>query len=143
MHIHARIAAVRKNRYVILPVDFEEAWKVRCLFLFGAHHRRLYKSLTRLFFSSLQQTVKRADDTLEFCTSLLLTGNVILLIDLFTVRQVIGSFSFAAVVSRHTTSPPLSKSELTSIPQFFSCICILLDNISIFLFNSPPWREVW
>ncbi|KAH0827140.1 P-loop containing nucleoside triphosphate hydrolase protein [Lanmaoa asiatica] len=33
-------AAVRKNRYVILPVDFEEAWK---------------------------QTVKRADDTHEFC----------------------------------------------------------------------------
>ena len=24
-------AAVRKNRYVILPVDFEEAWKVCCL----------------------------------------------------------------------------------------------------------------
>jgi 26S proteasome regulatory subunit T3 len=23
--------AVRKNRYVILPIDFEEAWKVRCL----------------------------------------------------------------------------------------------------------------
>lgn len=27
--------AVRKNRYVILPVDFEEAWKVSCLYLFG------------------------------------------------------------------------------------------------------------
>jgi len=25
--------AVRKNRYVILPVDFEEAWKVGCLVL--------------------------------------------------------------------------------------------------------------
>lgn len=25
--------AVRKNRYVILPVDFEEAWKVSCLYL--------------------------------------------------------------------------------------------------------------
>lgn len=32
--------AVRKNRYVILPADFEEAWK---------------------------QTVKRTDETLEFC----------------------------------------------------------------------------
>ena len=29
------IKAVRKNRYVILPVDFEEAWKVSivCLYL--------------------------------------------------------------------------------------------------------------
>lgn len=26
------LAAVRKNRYVILPVDFEESWKVRCLY---------------------------------------------------------------------------------------------------------------
>lgn len=34
------IKAVRKNRYVILPADFEEAWK---------------------------QTVKRSDETLEFC----------------------------------------------------------------------------
>lgn len=30
-------AAVRKNRYVILPIDFEEAWKVRYLSLF-CHH---------------------------------------------------------------------------------------------------------
>ena len=30
-------AAVRKNRYVILPIDFEDAWKV-CLSLFGLHH---------------------------------------------------------------------------------------------------------
>ncbi|OJA14828.1 hypothetical protein AZE42_00781, partial [Rhizopogon vesiculosus] len=36
----AGLQAVRKNRYVILPVDFEEAWK---------------------------QTVKRSDDTHEFC----------------------------------------------------------------------------
>lgn len=28
------VPAVRKNRYVILPVDFEEAWKVSYLFLF-------------------------------------------------------------------------------------------------------------
>lgn len=26
--------AVRKNRYVILPIDFEEAWKVSCLVMF-------------------------------------------------------------------------------------------------------------
>lgn len=31
-------AAVRKNRYVILPVDFEEAWKVRYLAVLGVHH---------------------------------------------------------------------------------------------------------
>ena len=31
------LAAVRKNRYVILPIDFEDAWKV-CLFLFGSPH---------------------------------------------------------------------------------------------------------
>ena len=29
------LAAVRKNRYVILPLDFEEAWKVCYLLLFG------------------------------------------------------------------------------------------------------------
>ena len=34
--------AVRKNRYVILPIDFEEAWK---------------------------QTIKRSDETHEFCKS--------------------------------------------------------------------------
>ncbi|KAI0035044.1 26S proteasome subunit P45 [Vararia minispora EC-137] len=38
----AGLQAVRKNRYVILPVDFEEAWK---------------------------QTVKRTDETHAFCTS--------------------------------------------------------------------------
>ncbi|KAI0277696.1 P-loop containing nucleoside triphosphate hydrolase protein [Russula aff. rugulosa BPL654] len=37
----AGLQAVRKNRYVILPIDFEEAWK---------------------------QTVKRNDETHEFCT---------------------------------------------------------------------------
>lgn len=31
-------SAVRKNRYVILPVDFEEAWKVSCLDLFAISH---------------------------------------------------------------------------------------------------------
>lgn len=30
-------SAVRKNRYVILPIDFEDAWKV-CLSLFGLPH---------------------------------------------------------------------------------------------------------
>ncbi|KAH9856947.1 26S proteasome subunit P45 [Lenzites betulinus] len=37
----AGLQAVRKNRYVVLPADFEEAWK---------------------------QNVKRADETLDFCT---------------------------------------------------------------------------
>lgn len=49
MRIDVDCLAVRKNRYIILPVDFEEAWKVCCLALFGAHHREGYKSLTRLF----------------------------------------------------------------------------------------------
>ena len=31
--------AVRKNRYVVLPVDFEEAWKVSYLSLFGVLSR--------------------------------------------------------------------------------------------------------
>lgn len=42
-------SAVRKNRYVILPADFEEAWK---------------------------QTVKRTDETLEFCKSAMTRGSV-------------------------------------------------------------------
>ncbi|KAI9510240.1 26S proteasome subunit P45 [Russula earlei] len=40
----AGLQAVRKNRYVILPIDFEEAWK---------------------------QTVKRNDETHEFCTQMI------------------------------------------------------------------------
>lgn len=32
-----RSTAVRKNRYVILPIDFEDAWKVS-LSLFGSLH---------------------------------------------------------------------------------------------------------
>ncbi|KAJ8483260.1 hypothetical protein ONZ51_g4810 [Trametes cubensis] len=40
----AGLQAVRKNRYVVLPADFEEAWK---------------------------QNVKRQDETLDFCTLLL------------------------------------------------------------------------
>lgn len=62
--------AVRKNRYVVLPVDFEEAWKVRCLVVFGAP-RLGYIGSTHLSFSppSSQQTVKRGDETHEFCTS--------------------------------------------------------------------------
>jgi hypothetical protein len=55
--------AVRKNRYVILPIDFEDAWKV-CLSLFGFY-------LTWVEFlsahASQQQTVKRSDETHEFC----------------------------------------------------------------------------
>lgn len=38
--------AVRKNRYVILPVDFEEAWKVRCLVVLASF--RTLKAQPRL-----------------------------------------------------------------------------------------------
>ena len=55
---------MRKNRYVILPVDFEEAWKVSCLELFALSHVIFMK--TQLFLAS-QQTVKRSDETHEFC----------------------------------------------------------------------------
>jgi hypothetical protein len=58
------LSAVRKNRYVILPVDFEEAWKVSCLELFATSHVIFIK--TQLFLTS-QQTVKRSDETHEFC----------------------------------------------------------------------------
>ena len=54
--------AVRKNRYVILPVDFEEAWKVSCLCL-------VWPQLKNLTLFPLKQTVKRSDDTHEFCES--------------------------------------------------------------------------
>jgi 26S proteasome regulatory subunit T3 len=59
---------VRKNRYVILPVDFEEAWKVGCLALFATCER--VQNLMRAFFPSshlIQQTVKRTDETHAFC----------------------------------------------------------------------------
>lgn len=61
--------AVRKNRYVVLPVDFEEAWKVCCLAQFGSPASRLYKlNSLSLFLPPSQQTVKRGDETHEFCT---------------------------------------------------------------------------
>ena len=35
IHIYLlKFTAVRKNRYVILPIDFEEAWKVSCFLFF-------------------------------------------------------------------------------------------------------------
>lgn len=63
---HLLCAAVRKNRYVILPVDFEEAWKVRD-FVVQYLYPRLYFASTRSL--SFQQTVKRSDATHAFCTS--------------------------------------------------------------------------
>ena len=59
------MTAVRKNRYVILPVDFEEAWKV-CVCL--ASSITFVFTTTQLHpFLQPQQTVKRSDDTHEFC----------------------------------------------------------------------------
>lgn len=51
-HSHLTPLAVRKNRYVILPIDFEEAWKVGCLF--GS-----FRNITQRFFS-LTPTSKRS-----------------------------------------------------------------------------------
>lgn len=53
-------AAVRKNRYVVLPVDFEEAWKVSCLAVFVPLARRLYEAQIFLFllFSSKTSNVR-------------------------------------------------------------------------------------
>jgi hypothetical protein len=51
---------------VILPVDFEEAWKVSCLFLLGYGLVILKKTQSPCFFPP-QQTVKRSDETHEFC----------------------------------------------------------------------------
>jgi 26S proteasome regulatory subunit T3 len=47
-----RTPAVRKNRYVVLPIDFEDAWKVCCR-LFGLPHDHNYK------FSANRQTLRR------------------------------------------------------------------------------------
>ena len=47
--------AVRKNRYVILPIDFEDAWKV-CLSLFGLPHVKFARSH---FFTANCQEVGR------------------------------------------------------------------------------------
>lgn len=49
-------AAVRKNRYVILPVDFEEAWKVCCLFLVWPSH------MTPKFTPFFSSTSKRSNE---------------------------------------------------------------------------------
>ncbi|OCH94965.1 26S proteasome subunit P45 [Obba rivulosa] len=54
----AGLQAVRKNRYIVLPVDFEEAWK---------------------------QNVKRADETLDFCTYS--SKNCCLVINLYAVLR--------------------------------------------------------
>lgn len=71
------ILAVRKNRYVILPVDFEEAWKVSgqvppdCT-TGNKNHRwcevfSLLHSLTLSLLSTRQSTVKRSEEKHEFC----------------------------------------------------------------------------
>ncbi|KAI0093883.1 26S proteasome subunit P45 [Irpex rosettiformis] len=58
----AGLQAVRKNRYVILPVDFEEAWKVSiCSCLFYQYAR--YKMLTRVAFSLLFSQQSREQTT--------------------------------------------------------------------------------
>lgn len=44
------VPAVRKNRYVILPVDFEEAWKVSCLAL-PSSYPHTTKQLVHFFFT--------------------------------------------------------------------------------------------
>lgn len=57
----AGLQAVRKNRYVILPIDFEEAWKVSIMSVLFFCHLSVHSHF-------LQQTVKRGDVTHEFCT---------------------------------------------------------------------------
>lgn len=53
---HTCSLAVRKNRYIVLPSDFEEAWKVSCLLLFVGVRRRL-QILTFSSFSSASKTL--------------------------------------------------------------------------------------
>jgi hypothetical protein len=48
--------AVRKNRYVILPVDFEEAWKVCCLSIVWLSH------MTAKFAPFFSSTSKRSNE---------------------------------------------------------------------------------
>ena len=49
----AGLQAVRKNRYVILPVDFEEAWKV------GLEHVGLWQVAERMCFLANGQEGRR------------------------------------------------------------------------------------
>lgn len=68
------LLAVRKNRYVILPIDFEEAWKVNSLLLPPNANRRYFATTPHVTarhlltaVPRLQSTVKRGDETHEFC----------------------------------------------------------------------------
>jgi 26S proteasome regulatory subunit T3 len=48
--------AVRKNRYVILPVDFEEAWKVSLVWLCLESTRQHIENFTFLFLSTSKRS---------------------------------------------------------------------------------------
>ena len=68
----SNFTAVRKNRYVILPIDFEEAWKVSNVAESIRTHVLILKKKIPSFHH--QQTVKRGDETHEFCKQATLLG---------------------------------------------------------------------
>ena len=58
--------AVRKNRYVILPVDFEEAWKVHYLAVLGIHHFINFKNSLASYHSKLLNVQTRRTNSVRF-----------------------------------------------------------------------------
>lgn len=58
---------------MILPVDFEEAWKVSGVWLCFVFVYKYKKADADLSTTFIQQTVKRSDETHEFCEFYLLT----------------------------------------------------------------------
>ena len=58
-------SAVRKNRYVILPIDFEEAWKVSLVWFCLASTCQIKLSLTFVFLS----TSKRSREAMRLMNS--------------------------------------------------------------------------
>lgn len=96
--------AVRKNRYIVLPVDFEEAWKVRYLSEFGPARLGYINSTASFSLPSCpQQTVKRSDETHEFCTCHLFLG-VDLYFDRISLYRSVIWFRLVSTFSYHVTS---------------------------------------
>jgi SpoVK/Ycf46/Vps4 family AAA+-type ATPase len=67
-------AAVRKNRYVILPVDFEEAWKVSNLLLFGHLLFKPKKILSKPWRGLMRRMNSVSRD--DFCAWLYANGGI-------------------------------------------------------------------
>lgn len=118
------VPAVRKNRYIVLPVDFEEAWKVCCLVIFGS----LSAVYTPTHFSLPLSSSKTSNVPTRPWTSVCIFISICLLLiadAVLYLRRPIVAVD-CTVVCAHDVSPPG-----TLLTTLYRLHCILLDNIVV------------